>query len=112
MGILFKMLARFTRLIPTTCKLNKSQALVRCFSGDKFDQKGTAEENLYFRKKNQKKVQAMMAKIQAQLEDTIDDVNVDDVLEDREWLAAKLRQRGIEDEALVKELLAWKHGSY
>ena len=105
------MLSRFTRLIPTTCKLNKNLALVRYFSGG-FDQKGTAEENLYFKKKNQKKVAAMMAKIQAQVEDTIDDVSVDDVLEDREWLTGKLRQRGIEDDALVKELLGWKHGSY
>ena len=106
------MLARFSRLIPQTCKLNKTQPLVRFFAGDAWDKKGTAEENVYFKKKNDKKVKALMAKIQSQLEDGLDDVDVDDVLEDREWLSMKLKQRGIEDDALVKELLAWKHGNY
>ena len=48
-----------------------------------------------------------------------DDVNVDDVLEDRDFLVVathitqkKLKEHKIDNETLVKELIRWKYGKY
>lgn len=48
-----------------------------------------------------------------------DDVNVDDVLEDRDFLVVgphltqkKLKEHKIENETLIKELIRWKYGKY
>ena len=92
------MLARFASVALKNTKLvsNTIRTPVRSFANDSLGEKGKSEENMYFRKKNrkffcisnlEKKVESLMAKIQAQLEDGIQDVDLDDVLEDREWLA-------------------------
>merc|ERR1712039_84644 len=108
------MISRITRVFPklTNSLTTKTSSPAFFFSNDAVTQRGRDAENMYFRKKNEKKVKALMAKIQSQLEDGLDDINVDDLLEDREWLSSKLKQHGVNDEALVKDLLAWKHGSY
>ena len=86
------------------------------FSADTIKEREKAYEKEFIHREEAKKIK----KLRKQLKDKSlqddeyfyisEDVDVDSILEDREWLLRTFTENGIpQNEKLVKQLLKWKH---
>ena len=107
------MISRLSKVIANKPKLLLSNTIRYNFSIEEtLDERRLAAEKLYITKEEAKKLKKLHDKLVKEgykMEES-DDVDVDVLLEDRDYINTKLNEFGIiNNEPLVKELLRWKY---
>lgn len=109
------MLRNFQNILLKSSKsLFKNQKM--CFNSDIMQDKEKAEEKIYMMRKDKENLKKLKKKMMNkmlrddQFFDLSEDRDIENILEDQEWLKRTLNENGIVNNAgLVKILLKWKY---